>query len=139
MLSPLDAVLDDGSRVGVAVDGAHLGDGLKTKDDTATELPKSGLIDANLGGEVLKKRVARKGQGKRGGYRVIVAARKGGKPAEIKKLRKAAKVTQPIFAALLNVSESAVQKWETGQKRPDGAALKLLRVVQRLGLDAVMW
>jgi hypothetical protein len=33
-----------------------------------------GLIDANLGGGLLKKRVARAGGGKRGGYRTLVAA-----------------------------------------------------------------
>jgi hypothetical protein len=32
-----------------------------------------GLIDAKLGGGVVKKRVARAGQGKRGGYRTILA------------------------------------------------------------------
>lgn len=35
-----------------------------------------GLIDADLGHGLLKKRVARSGGGKRGGYRVIVASRK---------------------------------------------------------------
>ncbi len=32
-----------------------------------------GLFDANLGGGLYKQRVARKGQGKRGGYRTILA------------------------------------------------------------------
>jgi hypothetical protein len=32
-----------------------------------------GLFDAYLGGSLYKKRVARKGQGKRGGYRTILA------------------------------------------------------------------
>ena len=36
-----------------------------------------GLIDARLGGGVFKKRVARAGQGKSGGYRVIVASNLG--------------------------------------------------------------
>lgn len=36
-----------------------------------------GLIDARLGGGVFKKRVAKAGQGKRGGYRVIVASNLG--------------------------------------------------------------
>lgn len=36
-----------------------------------------GLIDAQLGGGVFKKRVARAGQGKSGGYRVIVASNLG--------------------------------------------------------------
>lgn len=34
---------------------------------------QEGLIDAQLGGGVYKKRVARAGEGKRGGYRVILA------------------------------------------------------------------
>ena len=35
---------------------------------------KQGLIDARLGGGVFKKRVAKSGRGKRGGYRVILAS-----------------------------------------------------------------
>ena|SRR5690349_14622825 len=38
---------------------------------------KEGLIDARLGGEVLKKRIAKRGQGKRGVYRVILASNLG--------------------------------------------------------------
>jgi len=37
---------------------------------------EQGLIDADLGGGLIKQRVARKGQGRSGGYRVIVAYRK---------------------------------------------------------------
>ncbi|PUE50980.1 hypothetical protein B9Z47_04495 [Limnohabitans sp. 2KL-1] len=36
----------------------------------------SGLVDADLGGDVLKKRVALPGRGKRGGTRTLVATRK---------------------------------------------------------------
>jgi hypothetical protein len=36
-----------------------------------------GLIDADLGGGVLKQRLARRGQGKSGGYRSIVLFRRG--------------------------------------------------------------
>ena len=36
-----------------------------------------GLIDANLGSGLFKKRIARSGAGKRDGYRVIVAHRQG--------------------------------------------------------------
>jgi len=35
---------------------------------------RRGLVDANLGGSLLKKRVARPGAGKSGGYRAIVAS-----------------------------------------------------------------
>lgn len=38
-----------------------------------------GQIDADLGGEVIKQRIARPGQGKRRGYRVIILFRRGGK------------------------------------------------------------
>lgn len=34
-----------------------------------------GLWDANLGGSLFKKRVARKGQGKSGGFRTVVAVK----------------------------------------------------------------
>jgi hypothetical protein len=37
----------------------------------------SGLIDADLGGGLLKKRIARPGQGKSGGFRTLVATNKG--------------------------------------------------------------
>lgn len=36
-----------------------------------------GLIDAVLGGNLVKKRVARKGEGKRSGFRTIVVFQKG--------------------------------------------------------------
>ena len=38
---------------------------------------EAGLIDARLGASLLKKRVAMPGRGKSGGYRTIVAHRKG--------------------------------------------------------------
>lgn len=55
-------------------------------------------------------------------------------PAQIKHLREANNVSQPVFARYLNTSESTVEKWETGAKRPSGIALKLLAVVQKHGL-----
>jgi putative transcriptional regulator len=56
-------------------------------------------------------------------------------PAEIKRLREANKVSQPVFARYLNTSESTIEKWETGAKKPSGAALKLLSIVQKHGLQ----
>jgi len=38
---------------------------------------ESGLIDADLGGFLYKKRVARSGSGKSGGYRTLVSAKIG--------------------------------------------------------------
>ena len=36
-----------------------------------------GLVDADLGGGLVKKRIGRPGQGKSGGYRTLVATNKG--------------------------------------------------------------
>jgi hypothetical protein len=41
----------------------------------AIERAERGLIDADLGGGLIKQRVARRGRGRSGGYRVIVAYR----------------------------------------------------------------
>ena len=59
------------------------------------------------------------------------------KPNDIKSLRKRARVSQAVFAAYLNTSPSTVQKWEIGEKRPSGSALKLLNLIEQKGLEAV--
>lgn len=56
---------------------------------------------------------------------------------DIKKLREKCRVSQPVFARYLNTSESTIEKWETGAKRPSGIALKLLSVVQKHGLEVL--
>ncbi|MEO6217592.1 MAG: DNA-binding transcriptional regulator [Sphingomonas sp.] len=58
-------------------------------------------------------------------------------PAEIKRLRESNNVSQPVFARYLNTSESTVEKWESGAKKPSGIALKLLTVVQKHGLTVL--
>jgi putative transcriptional regulator len=58
-------------------------------------------------------------------------------PDEIKRLRLKEKASQAVFAAYLNTSVSTVQKWEIGDKKPSGPALKLLDLVERKGLKAL--
>lgn len=58
-------------------------------------------------------------------------------PADIKHLREKHRVSQPVFARYLNTSESTVEKWEAGTKKPSGLALKLLTVVQKHGLEVL--
>jgi hypothetical protein len=43
----------------------------------AIERAERGLIDARLGGGVIKQRIARKGRGRSGGYRALVVYRAG--------------------------------------------------------------
>ena len=57
--------------------------------------------------------------------------------AQIKRLRRRNKASQAVFAAYLNTSASTVQKWEQGQKKPSGASLKLLNLVEQKGLEAL--
>lgn len=59
-------------------------------------------------------------------------------PEQIKHIREVSRVSQAVFARLLNTSLSTVQKWEIGQKKPTGTALKLLHLVQKRGLEIVV-
>jgi len=58
-------------------------------------------------------------------------------PEEIKAIREREHVSQTVFANYLNVTSSLVSKWERGEKRPSGAALKLLSLVDKNGLATV--
>ena len=43
----------------------------------AIERAERGIVDADLGGGIIKQRVARTGQGRSGGYRLLIAYRSG--------------------------------------------------------------
>ncbi|MDL1871371.1 DNA-binding transcriptional regulator [Deltaproteobacteria bacterium PRO3] len=58
-------------------------------------------------------------------------------PKKIKALRQREHVSQAVFANYLNVTISLVSKWERGEKRPSGPALKLLSLVEKYGISAV--
>jgi putative transcriptional regulator len=49
----------------------------------------------------------------------------------VKKLREGLKLSQPVFAASLNVSPETVKGWEQGKKRPGGPAARLLEFAER--------
>lgn len=59
------------------------------------------------------------------------------KPKEIKAIREREHVSQAVFANYLNVTSSLISKWERGEKRPSGASLKLLSLVEKNGLATV--
>jgi putative transcriptional regulator len=58
-------------------------------------------------------------------------------PAKIRKLRERENSSQNVFAAYLNVTPGLVSKWERGEKRPQGATLKLLSLIAKNGLESV--
>ena len=50
---------------------------------------------------------------------------------EIKKIREKGRYSQSIFAKVLNVSIKTVQSWESGERFPSHAALRLLEIVDK--------
>src|ERR1700676_3745281 len=56
---------------------------------------------------------------------------------QIRAIRARTRMSQAVFAAILNTSTSTVQKWEIGAKRPSGPSLKLLNVIHTKGVDAL--
>ena len=59
-------------------------------------------------------------------------------PEAIRAIREKEAVSQPVFARYLNVSKNMVSEWERGMKRPGGPALRLLAIVQKKGLQAIV-
>jgi putative transcriptional regulator len=59
-------------------------------------------------------------------------------PEQIRKLRSRYRLSQAVLAAMLNTSLSTVQKWEIGDKHPGGPSLKLLSILDRKGIEALI-
>ncbi|ENM6167047.1 DNA-binding transcriptional regulator [Salmonella enterica] len=59
-------------------------------------------------------------------------------PEKIRALREREHLSQPVFARYLNVSKNQVSSWERGVKKPGGPALRLLTVVEKNGIQAIM-
>ena len=55
--------------------------------------------------------------------------------SQIKRIRERNKTSQAVFAAYLNTSVSTIQKWERGEKKPNGPSLKLLNLVAERGIQ----
>jgi putative transcriptional regulator len=57
--------------------------------------------------------------------------------ADIRALRARERVSQAVFARYLNVTTGLISQWERGEKRPAGASVKLLNLVDWRGLAAI--
>lgn len=58
--------------------------------------------------------------------------------AQIRAMRQRANMSQAVFAHYLNMTAGYVSQLERGVKRPTGAALALLDVVKRKGIEAIL-
>lgn len=52
-------------------------------------------------------------------------------PAQVRALRSRLKVSQSVFAAMLNVPPVTAISWEKGRRSPSGAALRLLEIARK--------
>lgn len=57
---------------------------------------------------------------------------------KIRALRERYEISQAVLAAILNTSLSTVRQWEIGAKHPSGPSLKLLSILDRKGLEALV-
>ena len=96
---------------------------LEAVHDTAQDLHRLGFIDKR----------------KLGKFDVLCIAPVADFDSEkIRELRQSLQLSQAVLAALLNTSISTVRKWELGDKHPSGPSLKLLSLLERKGLEAVL-
>jgi hypothetical protein len=81
-----------------------------------------GLFEAELGGDLLKKRIARPGQGKSGGYRTLVATNRGSRWIFASGFAKNARsnidpnegaALKKLSATLLKLTQAALTKAQT--------------------------
>jgi len=52
-------------------------------------------------------------------------------PSQARDARKITGLAQPAFAMAIGASPATIRSWEQGQKRPDGVASKMLRLLLR--------
>ena len=57
---------------------------------------------------------------------------------KIRALRSRYNLSQSVFASVLNTSVSTIRQWEIGEKTPSGPSLKLLDLLDRKGLEALV-
>ena len=95
-------------------------------DDALLELVGDGLVSRETGDKITLRILGEERRDKP----VVL------EPEEIRALREQAHVSQAIFAKLLNVTTGYVSQLERGAKRPTGAALAMLHVIRRKGIQA---
>jgi putative transcriptional regulator len=59
-------------------------------------------------------------------------------PTSITSIRKKNHLSQAALATIFNISLSTVRQWEQGTKKPAGASKKLLDVMERKGIGALV-
>ena len=95
----------------------------KSITNTVRDLHKSGLVD-----DITMKNIEN----------LCVPEVQEYTPEKIISIRKKFRLSQAALASLFNISPSTVQKWEQGNKKPAGASRKLLDIMERKGISALI-
>jgi putative transcriptional regulator len=95
---------------------------------TAGDMRKAGLLDKATHDKITMRHLGAKGAPK--------VARVTAE--QIRTMRERAKMSQAVFARYLNLTVGYVSQLERGTKQPTGAALALLNVIRRKGIDAIL-
>ena len=95
----------------------------KSITSTVKDLNKSGLVD-----DITMKNIEN----------LCLPEIKDYSAAKIVSIRKNLKLSQAALASIFNISPSTVSKWEQGNKKPAGAARKLLDIIERKGIEALI-
>lgn len=59
-------------------------------------------------------------------------------PGDIKAIREQSRMSQAVFAALLNVNRNTVAQWEQGKRSPGGPSARMLDIIERKGIEAIV-
>ncbi|MBZ6078961.1 DNA-binding transcriptional regulator [Microvirga sp. WGZ8] len=59
-------------------------------------------------------------------------------PDDVKRIREKSHMSQATFAKALNVTAAMISKWERGEKKPTGSALKLLALADKKGIETIL-
>lgn len=100
----------------------------KAQLETATGMRQAGLLDKATHDKITMRHLGATGAPK---VAPITAE-------QIRTMRERAKMSRAVFARHLNLTVGYVSQLERGTKQPTGAALALLNVIRRKGIDAIL-
>lgn len=96
--------------------------------ETADDMRRGGLID-----KAVQEKITIRHLGAQGLAKIAPLTAE-----DVKALRAEAHMSQAVLAQHLNVTVGYVSQLERGAKRPTGAALALLDIIRRKGIQAIL-
>ncbi len=96
--------------------------------ETAVDMRKAGLLDRATYDKITIRHLGPKDMPKV----VPISAE------QIRTMRERANMSQAVFARYLNLTVGYVSQLERGAKQPTGAALALLNVIKRKGIEGIL-